>query len=67
MAKSFGDEIPNMRDDLISRKNDGQGFWGRHWDAWTTGNNWKVDSDYSNKQNSDPFNYNPMATLGLSG
>lgn len=43
VAKSFGDEIPFMRDDLIRRKNNGEGFWARHWNAWKTGNNWKVN------------------------
>lgn len=43
VAKSFGDEIPFMRDDLIRRKNNGEGFWSRHWNAWKTGNNWKVN------------------------
>lgn len=66
MAKSLGDKIPNMRDDLIRRKDDGQSFFGRHWDAWTTGSNWAIDSDYKNKQSADPFKYDPMDTLGIS-
>ena len=43
VAKSFGDELPDMRDDLIRRKNNSEGIIRRHWNAWRTLDNWKVN------------------------
>ncbi len=43
VARGLGDEIPRMRDDLIRRKNNGEGTIKRHLNAWTTLDNWKVD------------------------
>ena len=54
VATSLGDEIPNMRDDLVRRKNEGEGVVGRHIGAWTTGKNWKVDKDNDKKEAENP-------------
>ena len=54
VATAFGDEIPNMRDDLIRRKNNGEGFLERHGKAWTDTDNWKVDWDNDKKEGADP-------------
>lgn len=35
-----------MRDDLIERKNNGEGFLERHWNAWTTLDNWDWKDEY---------------------
>lgn len=56
VATSFGDEIPNMRDDLINRKNSGEGFFERHFKAWTTGSNWEVDENNDAKEEANPAN-----------
>ena len=44
VARVLGDELPQMRDDLIQRKNNGEGAVERHLNAWTTKDNWKWDS-----------------------
>jgi hypothetical protein len=54
VATSFGDEIPNMRDDLIRRKKNGEGSIKRHWNAWRTLDNWKVDPDNDEKELNNP-------------
>lgn len=48
VAIATGDEIPSMRDDLIARKNSGEDFLTRHFNAWTTPTNWIIDpyNDY---------------------
>ncbi|RYG49243.1 hypothetical protein EON67_06845 [archaeon] len=43
IATHCGDEMPNMRDDLIRRKADGQGLMHRHVAAWLTLRNWQLD------------------------
>lgn len=40
VATHLGDEFPNMRDDLIKRKNNGEGFVERHKNAWKNRRNW---------------------------
>lgn len=42
---ALGDELPFMRDDLIRRKNNGEGFWLSHLRAWLTFRNWKYDPE----------------------
>lgn len=54
VATSLGDEIPNMRDDLIKRKNNGEGAVERHLKAWTTFDNWKVDPNNDKNERNDP-------------
>ena len=54
VATAFGDEIPNMRDDLIKRKNNGEGPVERHLKAWTTGDNWKIDPKNDENERNDP-------------
>jgi hypothetical protein len=44
-----------MRDDLIRRKNNGEGAIERHWNSWTTWNNWQVDRDNDRKETADPY------------
>ena len=48
VATHLGDEFPRMRDDLIRRKNNGEGIVQRHVVAWTTISNWEMynDDDY---------------------
>ena len=41
VATHFGDELRRMRDDLIERKNKGEGIIQRHFNAWTTLSNWE--------------------------
>ena len=41
VATHFGDELPSMRDDLITRKRNGENILVRHWYAWTTMENWE--------------------------
>jgi len=55
VARSFGDELPKLRDDLIKRKNEGEGFVERHYKAWKNLKNWKVDSDNDFKERADPY------------
>lgn len=43
-----------MRDDLIRRKNNGEGAIERHLKAWTTGKNWEVDPNNDEKEKADP-------------
>lgn len=50
VATAFGDEIPNMRDDLIRRKDNGEGFFERHFNAWRNLTNWEVDPDNNEKE-----------------
>ena len=45
VATHLGDELPKMRDDLIRRKNNGEGFMERHWNAWSTLDNWDWQDD----------------------
>lgn len=45
VATHLGDEFPRMRDDLIRRKKDGEGFVERHWNAWSELRNWNWHSD----------------------
>ena len=45
VATHLGDELPKMRDDLIRRKNNGEGFVERHIKAWSTGDNWHWHSN----------------------
>ena len=40
VAHLVGDRIPQMRDELITRKLAGQGFLYRHLRAWTKPTNW---------------------------
>lgn len=54
VAKSLGDEIPKMRDDLIRRKNNGEGPIERHLKAWTTRENWEVDQNNDAKEAANP-------------
>jgi len=42
VCNTLGDFIPNMRDDLINRMNHGEGFIKRHFNAYTTPDNWKL-------------------------
>jgi hypothetical protein len=55
VAKSFGDEIPRMRDDLLRRKSNGEGFFQRHYNAWTTGQNWRVDRHNDQREREYPY------------
>ncbi len=50
VATVFGDELPKMRDDLIKRKNEGQGFVKRHVEAWKNDDNWTVDKENQDRQ-----------------
>ena len=51
VARTFGDELHTMRDDLIQRKSNGEGFVDRHLHAWSEGDNWKWDkNEQSNKK-----------------
>ena len=45
VATHLGDELPNMRDDLIDRKRNGENIVERHWHAWTTLENWEWQND----------------------
>lgn len=49
VAKAFGDEMPKMRDDLIDRKNKGEGFVVRHYHAWTNKDNLQFDTKAQDK------------------
>lgn len=53
-APAVGDELPNMRDDLIDRKNKGEGFVERHIIAWTNPKNWERDPNDDRKETKDP-------------
>jgi len=53
-ARNFGDELPNLRNDLIERKNQGEGFIQRHYNAWKNENNWVVDPNNDAKEAADP-------------
>ena len=57
VAHNWGDEIPRMRDDLIRRKEEGEGMVQRHLNAWTTLDNWKVDSDNDRKEDEDSMGW----------
>ena len=54
VATAFGDELPEMRDDLANRKKNGEGFVERHRNAFTDRKNWKVDPDNNRKETDDP-------------
>ncbi len=54
VATWSGDEIPKMRDDLIDRKNKGEGPIERHVKAWSSPKNWEVDPDNDEKERNDP-------------
>lgn len=58
--KAFGDELPKMRNDLIRRKINGEGFLERHWNALTDKNNWEVDP-YNNVW--EKYNVNGMILM----
>ena len=50
VAKHFGNNLPDMRNELIFRKNNGEGFIERHYNAWTEPSNWNYqlyESRYS--------------------
>lgn len=54
VATALGDELPKMRDDLINRKNKGEGVISRHIKAWTNKKNWQRDPDNNRKEIKDP-------------
>ena len=41
VATRFGDNLPRMRNELINRKNNGEGFTRRHYNAWKNPANWR--------------------------
>ena len=41
VATHLGDEFPQMRDNLIQRKKNGEGIIERHWNAWSDHRNWE--------------------------
>ena len=45
VAGNIGGNLPNMRNDLLRRKDSGQGFLDRHVHAWSTPSNWKWQPD----------------------
>ncbi len=55
VATNFGDEFPKMRDDLIERKNQGEGAVERHFNAWMNPSNWEVDPNNDLKEKADPY------------
>lgn len=54
VAYNWGDQIPVMRDELIRRKQVGQGFLQRHFQAWKQPANWRVPPE-SQQLATDPF------------
>ncbi|PAA68007.1 hypothetical protein BOX15_Mlig018362g1 [Macrostomum lignano] len=55
VATHLGDELPNMRNDLIRRKNAGEGFVERHAKAYVDSNNWSVDWNNDRKERANPW------------
>ena len=41
VATRFGDNLPRMRNELINRMNNGEGFIRRHFNAWRNQANWR--------------------------
>ena len=40
VARHFGELLPDMRDELLLRKANNEGFWERHYHAWSKLSNW---------------------------
>lgn len=55
VARVLGDELPRMRDDLIQRKNNGEGAVERHIKAWTTMKNWEWDSEEQERREVEDY------------
>jgi hypothetical protein len=41
VATRFGDTLPRMRNELINRRNNGESFTRRHFNAWRNRGNWR--------------------------
>lgn len=60
VATKLGDEMNGMRDDLLSRKDAGEGFIERHIGAWTTLDNWKWDPAAQQRQQEEDRKKPPL-------
>lgn len=45
VSTHFGERFPHMQQDLLQRRDAGQGFIKRHIGAWTTPSNWQSYGD----------------------
>lgn len=50
VCSHFGDDSPKIRDDLIKRKDNGEGFVERHWNAWSNSENYEKDNRKSSNE-----------------
>ena len=44
-----------MRDELILRKNNGENFAQRHFNAWANLDNWNIEPDNDRKEQENPW------------